>query len=421
MNLTLQWATLIVDTYERAAIQSLTREGALIQAYAPLTVIESAAKSTEKILAQKKKGASVDEQPCGDTARLAAADSPTYDLTDESLGVSVDFLQELGIDPDVLADATKCIDCDLRVNFDWQLQPLQLMNPIEKLLSDMEEILDDFQKRLDPLTLLGNLCDFFSGFEIMCMADLIRLLLMLQLLLKKYAMFSLKIQLDWTAVVGPLLKAILDGMVSLLGEIYQIVVLPIDCILGALRSGSQLVDAARDTLSAAIAAGQSLGSSSSNLKVSTVGEIPTGFTYSLTDTLSDKIESPSFEFSGPGDQLILAVQEAKKWVSDLYANLLLTLHSLNAFMSGSVAIQLRNAGLIMMVLDLVALMKLIIEMKQSFPDGNWCQELEEDPALVEQVLNGKERLRGIVVQTNQVTTGTEIDCSILDQWIKELG
>jgi len=106
---------------------------------------------------------------------------------------------------------------------------------------------------------LEDLCDLFDGFEIFCIPDLIMLLVALQLLIKKYMTFSFELMLDWTMIVGPLLKLITDLIAGLLEQLIALILEPLDCILGALRQVDELVDAFADTIGTMAAAGQAFG------------------------------------------------------------------------------------------------------------------------------------------------------------------
>lgn len=150
----------------------------------------------------------------------------------------------------------ECLGCDLRLSFDWQLQPIDLILPVGDLINDINNLLDQFEGLLDPNSLMANLCDLLNGLNFLCIQDLLAILMALKMLLKSYLTFQLDIRLDWTLLLGPLLKMILDAIATLLQQLAGIVVAPLDCAYAALMSVSELQDALAETtaLAGAVAA-----------------------------------------------------------------------------------------------------------------------------------------------------------------------
>ena len=146
---------------------------------------------------------------------------------------------------DWLAD---CLGCDLRISFDWQLQPIDLFLPLANLLADINAALDQFENWFNPNSMMENLCDLLNGLNFLCIPDLMAILMALKMLLKSYLTFQLSIRLDWTLLLGPLLKLILDALVTLLQQIAGIIVAPLDCAIAALTSIADLQDQPRQLL-----------------------------------------------------------------------------------------------------------------------------------------------------------------------------
>tara|TARA_B100000131_G_scaffold321606_1_gene372817 strand:- start:43984 stop:45750 length:1767 start_codon:yes stop_codon:yes gene_type:complete len=170
----------------------------------------------------------------------------------------------MGINPAVVtADELldyfdKCLDCDLKMEFSWQLQPLNLMLGFEDFLRDIEEIIDEILAMLNPNDMLLDLCDFFDGFSFICIPDLIMLLLALAMLIKKYVMLAISFSFDWTMIIGPIIKWIVDAIAALIQQIMQIVIAPIDCAIGIFQSVQEVIDAADELQDTMMAAGQAL-------------------------------------------------------------------------------------------------------------------------------------------------------------------
>ena len=466
-----QWTCLIVDTYEQTAIRRGTRVGALTMAKGPLVASGQILDSTETILQtfsrdKTKSFSTLDGVLTGTTwsqpgsANLSGCEAifdPAEEFTGLQMvtpaaGIHAEFnvvdqaikqwndaaeklgLDSLDIDPDKLKEYLKeCLQCDFKATFDWQMQPLNLMNPINKLLGDIEGIFDNFKSHLNPFNLLTNLCGTLDGFRLMCVPDLINILLALQMLLKKYIMAGLDIKIDWTAIVGPLLKVIVDAIVAFLQQIIAALLAPIDCIIKNMVSVDELIKESMKTIDLGIAAGQAIGdtfkkdedgnipgsagrmdleksgtlniqkepeedrsfrsifeskdNSLFNIDVSS-GEksaganIPTGFHLGASDTLAFRIQDRNFRYASPLQKVIMTLREWRQYAASLFDSILYTFKSLNAFMTGSIGIQLNNSGTIMLILDMISFVKMIIKLKGKGSPDDWCQMLKDNPNLL---------------------------------------
>ena len=133
-----------------------------------------------------------------------------------------------------------CLGCNLRLNFDWQLKPLALLGPINAFLEGLEDSLNKLLSRIDPFNILKEICWALNHLKTLCPQDLLLVLLSLKLLLKKYILQLFNIKIDWTILLGPLLKFIIDAIASLLDNIARIILAPIDCVLAGLRTANEL-------------------------------------------------------------------------------------------------------------------------------------------------------------------------------------
>lgn len=157
-----------------------------------------------------------------------------------------------GVD-DLNSYLSECFNCDLRVKFDWQLKPIDLVLPIVDFLDQINDALDQLESQLNPFKSLEELCNILNGINWLCLPDLISLLMALKMLFMKYMTFQLKLNLDWTVLLGPLLKFILDALASLIQAIAGVLLGPIECVLGVLRTISQFEQALVNTGNAAVA------------------------------------------------------------------------------------------------------------------------------------------------------------------------
>lgn len=418
----------------------------------------------------------------GDSSRNASLD---YTITpgndgplQQLLGKNPDNI--LGLDEDILRYLQECWDCDLKIQFDWQLKPLNLLIGLEGFLDDIEDLIDMINDMLDPAKFLANFCDFFDGFSWICPPDLVALLLALAMLIKKYMMLAININLDWTALLGPLIKWIIDAIASFLQQIVQIIVAPLDCVIGALQSIQSVIDAADELGDTAISAASYLSSGmgmfdgetnpTSSITASkgndrwqsyydeekeresipkqfksvneeikknpnasfedtdfaaktdaiketqrdgfqTLGfglarkvvddsanfqknieknkfNIPTGINIGVNDTFDsffakrkkDKEQGKAvFDLSKISvfKTSILAVQTARQYIVDFFNQILFALTSLNAMFNAKLSLNVESLGLILLIIDLIKLIKMLIELKHAN-----CQNLKDNPELV---------------------------------------
>ena len=284
--------------YRKAAIASGTRKGTVAAMWSPVKNVSFVIESTENMLdsfdtfgrevRSKSTGRTTGPTEgfeedstktektsgCGDTEEKQTFKSFINDLADPTEDASLElevegtrriksasnqlYIDKLpgveGIDEDILNYLEECWDCDLKVSFDWQLKPLNLLIGLEGFLDDIEDLLDMLNDMLDPSKFLANFCDFFDGFNWICPPDLVALLLALAMLIKKYMMLAIDLNLDWTALLGPIIKWIVDAIASFLQQIVQIIVAPLDCVIGVLQSIQSVIDAADELGDTAIAA-----------------------------------------------------------------------------------------------------------------------------------------------------------------------
>jgi hypothetical protein len=363
-------------------------------------------------------------------------------------------LAALGFDKNAdLAEAVEhCFGCDMRVNFDFQLQPINLLLSLDELLKDIEDILNFWKDYADPLSFLKNLCPLWNMFgEIdWCIQDWIAILLALQALMAKYAQMAISISLDWTVLFGPLLKLLLDAISQLIEQIIQVITAPLDCAIGALETIQALWKEIEDTLQMAEAVGKAMsfgdspegkmdlgplgnwdaqgkkmdvgwpgdeagtggidfapnkdggeqgflpkygepeassppsmtvdknktwGSGSLGKQESGEIGIPTGFNMKANDTLEDALKDPNFHMADPFEKIILALRDCRAWLVKIFSNILFTVKSLNALVSGGIGLNLKSIGMLMLILDIINFIKLLISLT---PGTNPCEEdLEE--------------------------------------------
>ena len=137
---------------------------------------------------------------------------------------------------DIKDAARECFDCDLKVEFDFQIKPINLLSEIMPLLNKIGAILDNIINELKPFDLLANLCNLSKNIRIFCLPDLLSILVTLEGLIKRYMGDAFKLVLNWTFIIGPIIKGIVDIAATLMEQIRRLLVAPLDCAAGVIGS-----------------------------------------------------------------------------------------------------------------------------------------------------------------------------------------
>jgi hypothetical protein len=380
-----------------------------------------------------------------------------------------------------------CINCSLSFNFDLQIKPINLLAEIEKLLKNIETALDFIKDRLDPFSTLKDLCALFAGIRWLCPMDLLLMLMALQALLRKYGMSMVQLSFDWTMIVGPIIKAIVDILVSALEQVLSAIMQPIDCIIGVLSSVDSLINTGIDTVLSVAGAGQDVvdnfykdtgeqgvspwfnsGASvfGSEMKVGTgpdwsgkggsivpernffgppnnktdwgtesrkdfhkrTGHVdaksPPALTQkavpdyydsragtqkdrwgetapsgkkdrqkeeagkaqlndinqiTMTDetSIDEMLKNNTWKQISPLSKTIVSLNESKNWLRELFDNLIVAAKSLNQLVSGGLGLNITNCGLMLLIIDQIALWGILVELKLKWAKA--CKDIRENP------------------------------------------
>ena len=469
---------LIIDEYERAAIGKATRNGFLATAHGPLAGMDNILHSAENVL---KTSRDPDEEervpplPGEDTASnsqsiVSVNGEVTVERTGDNLA-DVNVLAGIELDADItdaLGDElggkvgewlAECLNCDGRINFAWQLQPTNLLGPIEALLDDIELALGAFSEQINPFGLIGEFCHLMNGINFICIPDLVSMLMGLKLLLRKYMSFALDIRIDWTAVLGPIIKVILDGISGLMNMVTNVVGAPLECALGAVRTVHDLQYQAGQTVNAVRQLGERINDRGQQV-VNTVGSIldgdpsfepidneradayfnwrlittqtpdggtpyltardsrtrpqqndpdrqfdyPTGFRVFDDTRLPDALRDPTFLGADWTAKLTVAIQDAYNWIRELTSKLQRSISSVQELTAGGLSIQVGNLGLLVFVYDMISLIVNAIRLRRTNPNvSDWCQLIQDNPESVRPLLE-----RSTSRQISLLTEDTDI-------------
>lgn len=481
--------SLIVQAYEERAIQSGKRQGFMVAAKGPLVGFEQILAGTDKILADSERRS----QPRRDAAstgrlRVEAEGSLTNPDTDFQLSLETDPIEaDFNVDLlDLLADEGpvgdftarylgECLGCDARLQFGWQLKPMNLLGTLDKLLDGMESSIDRFKARLDPLTQLTGLCNLLNSFRVFCIQDILMILMSIKMLIKRYMQNTLRIRLDWTSILGPLLKVVLDGVANLIGDAAAIITAPLDCAGATLKVADQIYRETREMVNdlsslatvGATSVDAQLGINMRNVQIKdgrvqtqdSVSPFPgtlqeqnqrsgerfstpgtnffTGLSLDAKMTTADALKQSNFNDASPIQKILIPLNEAKQWILDEVEKINRAVRSLGTLTGGGLEINLDNLGVLLFLTDIVGLIGLIIRMVRT---GNrqtdWCRVLADNPGMLEDQL--ARTVNGVRVEKDgdslMLRRGRDIvgeiplcsnkrtrqDGDLLGQWIQEL-
>ena len=465
--------SLIVAAYEEQAIRSGKRNGFIAAAQGPVMGFEQLLLHTDGILAKTQRN-SEPRRDASETGRLrlereGSLTDPEQDfrLRLESDPIEADFnvdlLELLGEQGRVGDFASRylseCLGCNGRLQFGWQLKPINFLAAVDKLLDQIEAGLDRFLNRLDPWNQLSGLCDLLNSFRVFCIQDILMMLMSVKLLMRQYMQNAIKIKLDWTAVFGPLLKAVVDGITDLMGEASAIISAPLQCAEASLATADQIYRQTREILDdiqslaslpppvidAQIAVssmnvrwqnGAVVTTSSTNLPrppqdrnqssaetfaaatrnpnqrsadffgdVEPGTNITTGFTVDAKTTILEALRDSRFGAATPIQKILVPLQEARLWIQKQIDKLNQMVESLNALAGGGLVADLDNLGVLLFLADVINLIGLIASMVRAGDRRtDWCRVLSDQPQMLE------DRLRRI---SSDVTVENQDDILIL--------
>lgn len=105
---------------------------------------------------------------------------------------------------------------------DWDFKPVFMLDGLRDMIDNINNSIDQLMQQLDPYNLLNGLCPFLGDFnKSACMIDLKALSALIALLMKRYSMASMDLVLNWSLLLGPIIKGAVDAMATLIEEILQ--------------------------------------------------------------------------------------------------------------------------------------------------------------------------------------------------------
>lgn len=378
----------------------------------------------------------------------------------ESLGsfVNIKFKKELTdlTGSDNLGEyLDDCFDCDLRLNFKWQMMPFNIFDSIFDLLDELKRALGLLDAGFDPSLLLDDLCNLLNNLRWLCIPDLIALLAALKLALQLKKTNLLKISFDWTVLLAPLLQAVLQILDSLLDGAFDIVQTPIECLFGALKTISDL-EKAVNGLSAQVKTTsvqidqkiinnfRSVSSTEQGLNVNNDQVVfgteeekdPFAF-YTGTDfnvvTIPSAIADSNFAKAHWTSKLLVPIADVRREMQELKTKLDNALAALKGLTSSGLIVQIESLIAIIYIIKMIQLCLLLISIISQLKNGNlsFCDDLKSDPEKYNNILaktfpgvhlsvDGQQ----VAVSLNNTLISNTQPClksnTTLDGWIKDL-
>ncbi len=276
-----QYLSLLIREFEDAALASGKREGYLAVAngttYNADVVLDAQERSLNRVDETRSKiqKPTIEQNTnpeinAPNEAEGTIAESPSQPLilVDEDVDLTSLFG---GANSPVANYLEECFGCSLRLKFDWQLKPLNLLAPINAFLDSLNAQLDRLLDRINPFELLQDLCWALNQLKTLCPQDIIILLAAIKLLIKKYLLQIFNVRLDWTTLLGPLLQALVEALSDLFDNIFALLMAPLDCVVAGLTSANNLLKASEDFAATIRGATQQLDNFFSNIEQDGLG------------------------------------------------------------------------------------------------------------------------------------------------------
>ena len=119
-----------------------------------------------------------------------------------------------------------CFGCTWDHSLNVNLPPIDILGALEKFLKELEDILDWIINKINPTNIAAQICQLFDMFKWFCPPTWLLILGALKALLTKYMMNSLKIKLDWTAIIGLIIKTLIEWLATLLEQLKRLITMP---------------------------------------------------------------------------------------------------------------------------------------------------------------------------------------------------
>ena len=205
----------IIEEYESAAMKKASRQSVIMTLNGPLSAMSRMTESAKSVTDEGISEYNIDQSQDSDLSLLEMYNG----FGDTPVGSWIE----------------ECLNCDIRPLAPWQMSPLDFMGPIKDLMAQINQQLDNIDRTINDFGPISQICNLLNGLKgLTCPQDILIMIMSLNMLFKLRAGQLLKIRLDWTVMLGPLLSVIFDGVAKLLGWIETLVMNVLDCLINAI-------------------------------------------------------------------------------------------------------------------------------------------------------------------------------------------
>lgn len=129
----------------------------------------------------------------------------------------------------------ECIPCSLRLVGPQDIEiGLQFKNLWKEFQERIKKLIQQIKDLLNNNGVLDDLCNLLNFLDFQCVPDLAGLVALLMALIQKYSDLSISLDGMFNAFIGNFFSPILGGLSEILDRYIQMIIGPVDCIIGAL-------------------------------------------------------------------------------------------------------------------------------------------------------------------------------------------
>jgi len=346
--------------------------------------------------------------------------------------VSLEVLENLNlknVDPNKLLNyIEKCLDCDNRIKFDFQLNPdLNLSESFSNLMSDVNQSLSLIDETFSKERDLSQICALLRLFEgITCPQDILMMIISFKLALKQYASQGLSLKFDWLTLFGPIIQGIAQLLAALTNTMFSIIENPLDCLMSKIYANLDLLKQINpdmfngsdpNILNISTVSSTKDGFKQNTLtleqfdeKINQKNSVPTGF--DLNFNLIDFINlngSDSFSKLSLPDKFVLAFQDARNTIARLKNKILELINNINGLVKNGKLLEIKNISIILFITDILSFLGEFINLDFD----NLYQLCENNPSKLEDLV--KSLYNDVDTSVKRVDNGFEIILSSNDE------
>ena len=211
---------MIIQSYERGAMLSNNRSGQAATFMSPLRAIKSMSDGVTE---------------ASDKRALEYPDNE-----DDEFSIKAFAREMFGDDGAANEWMRKCLGCDIKFDFDFELLPWELVNPLSRLLDELERLLEMIELALNDFGPIEDLCLLLNALKLVCLPQILQALAALRARLRHAALNALKVSFDWTSIFGGMLSAILTSITAAIGNLKSMFDSGLDCALTSLKTTAQI-------------------------------------------------------------------------------------------------------------------------------------------------------------------------------------